>query len=436
MSEPWSRESREQQDNPQASADRPGSMFTGASNFTMLNSQFQAATTINNYNTWNLNTNDVSAIRKWLKAPDPSTNYVAACDKRTPGTGDWIFSHPQFVKWSQSTFGLLWIQGKVGSGKTFLLTAIIQKLKANPALLCCYYYFDNRDNSQSKTNARGLLQSLLLQMATRNEGTHPALHELYTTCMQGLMEPTTAELSATLAVVSKDLSPLHLVLDAMDECSEAIDVFEHLAFLKGNLCIAVTSRYLADAVYGASWHIHLDNMQSAFHQDVAKYLQEKFKDRKLKPELLTEVVDHLTQGAQGQFRWVDCQVIVLQKCATPKAIWEALKKLPKTLEETYTLAFTRMKESEHVTDILAVDLEVQIFDPELRSLELKNRIYDILDSTLITVSVKKTYSGSVQDEIVQLAHNSVKEFLTQIQATSKLFKIDEELAHSAIWNIA
>ncbi|KAF9066363.1 hypothetical protein BDP27DRAFT_1330636, partial [Rhodocollybia butyracea] len=68
-------------------------------------------------------TNNVSDIRKWLKAPDPSTNFVAACDKRTPGTGEWIFSDPQFVEWREATSGILWIQGKVGSGKTFLLYA-------------------------------------------------------------------------------------------------------------------------------------------------------------------------------------------------------------------------------------------------------------------------------------------------------------------------
>jgi hypothetical protein len=114
------------------------------------------------------------------------------------------------------------------------------------------------------------------------------------------MEPTTAELSATLAVVSKDLSPVYLVLDAMDECSEARDVFKHLALLKDNLCITVTSRYLAEMGYDVLWHIELDDTQDAFHQDVAKYLEDKLQDQKLKPELLTEIVDHLTQEAQGQ----------------------------------------------------------------------------------------------------------------------------------------
>ncbi|KAF9059864.1 ankyrin repeat-containing domain protein [Rhodocollybia butyracea] len=127
---------------------------------------------------------------------------------------------------------------------------------------------------------------------------------------------------------------------------------------------------------------------------------------------------------------------------------DALKKLPRTLKETYTVAITRMIESEHVhdagkllmwlayafeplsieqvTDILAVDLEAQKFNPELRSLEIENGTYDILDSTLITVSVKK---------IVQLAHNSVKEFLTQSYSQnhfSELIVINEHLAHATI----
>ncbi|KAF9062201.1 ankyrin repeat-containing domain protein [Rhodocollybia butyracea] len=419
-----------------------GSIFTNASNFTLVNPQFQAARIINNYQAWG--TNDILAIQNWLKAPDPSTNFVAACDKRTPATGNWIFSDPQFAKWYQGTSGVLWIQGKVGSGKTILSSTIIEALKANPEVECYYYYFDNRENSKTKTNARGLLQSVVLQMATRPEGLHPALCELYTRCKQGIMEPTTKDLSATLAAIAKDLGPAFLVLDAMDECSEANTVFKHLALLKDSLCIAITSRYLAEASYGVTWSIHLDLADCAFHEDIGKYLRDKLSNRKLKPGLFTEILDCLTESAQGQFRWVECQVIVLQRCATPKAIQNALKQLPKTLEETYIMAIERLKKSEHFqdgvqllmwltyafrplsiaqfTEILAVDLNTQTFNPDAQSLELENRTYDILDSTLITVGANK---------IVQLAHNSVKEFLTQVHI-SKLFEIDRYLAHSTI----
>lgn len=157
-----------------------------------------------------------------------------------------------------------------------------------------------------------------------------------------------------------------------------------------------------------------------------------------------------------RFCWIDCQVTVLQRLKTPKAIWDALKKLPKSLEETYIQAFKRMKESEHVhdagkllmwlaygfkplsvkqvTDILAVDLEDKKFDPEMRSLELENGTYDILDSTLITISAEESHWIDHR-KIVQLAHNSVKVFLTQSHSQNQfreLIKINEHLAHSTI----
>ncbi|KAF9063548.1 hypothetical protein BDP27DRAFT_1478189 [Rhodocollybia butyracea] len=421
-------------------------MFTNASDFTVKNSQFQSAEVINNCYSWN--TNDVSVIRNWLKAPDSSTNFVAAYDKKTDGTGDWILSHSEYVKWCQGKHGILWIQGKAGSGKTILSATIIKSLQAELSPGCYYYYFDNCDNSKTKTTARGLLQSLLLQMATRSEGVHPTLHALYMKCNQGVMEPTTEDLCSTLAAVVKDLSPVVLVLDAMDECIEENNVFKHLAHLKDSLCIAVTSRYFAGSSYDVCGKIHLGDAQDAFQKDVAKYLQDQLKGRKLKQELFTEIVDYLTGEAQGQFRWVECQVTVLQRCKTPKAIREALRKLPKTLEETYTVAIKRISESEHVddagqllrwltyafeplsivqvTEILAVDLREQIFDPEARSLELDTGVYDILDSTLIVVN---------EESIVQLAHSSVKEFLVASQGQQQLVGLiatNEQLAHSVI----
>jgi hypothetical protein len=55
---------------------------------------------------------DILNIRDWLKAPDPSTNFVAACNMKTPGTGEWLLSDSQFVQWRENKSGMLWIQGK------------------------------------------------------------------------------------------------------------------------------------------------------------------------------------------------------------------------------------------------------------------------------------------------------------------------------------
>ncbi|KIK56005.1 hypothetical protein GYMLUDRAFT_829497 [Collybiopsis luxurians FD-317 M1] len=83
-------------------------MFREAHNFTITGGQFTV-----------ISSDESTKIHDWLKAPDCSANYVAATDKKTPQTGQWILGHPEFQKWKAHP-GILWIQGRAGSGKTVL----------------------------------------------------------------------------------------------------------------------------------------------------------------------------------------------------------------------------------------------------------------------------------------------------------------------------
>ncbi|KAE9393572.1 hypothetical protein BT96DRAFT_923980 [Gymnopus androsaceus JB14] len=86
-----------------------GSMFMNASHFSIHGGTFIV-----------VSTDEKEKIRKWLDAPDCATNFRVADDKRVEGTGEWILNHPEYVEWKQNP-GILWIQGKAGSGKTILL---------------------------------------------------------------------------------------------------------------------------------------------------------------------------------------------------------------------------------------------------------------------------------------------------------------------------
>ncbi|THU87138.1 hypothetical protein K435DRAFT_867589 [Dendrothele bispora CBS 962.96] len=84
----------------------------------------------------------------------------------TEGTGLWLMNDGKFQEW-KSQDGLFWLQGKAGSGKTFLCTTAIKTLKnsGNPVF---YFYFDSLDSSQSKTGYEGLVASLLTQIGTHS----------------------------------------------------------------------------------------------------------------------------------------------------------------------------------------------------------------------------------------------------------------------------
>ncbi|KAE9393267.1 hypothetical protein BT96DRAFT_924124 [Gymnopus androsaceus JB14] len=92
------------------------SMFEHASNFEIHDGNF----IIGNITNYHVMSNDTETkIHDWLKAPDCSVNFQTAVDKKTGGTGQWIVDHYEYKNWKESST-VLWIQGKAGSGKTFL----------------------------------------------------------------------------------------------------------------------------------------------------------------------------------------------------------------------------------------------------------------------------------------------------------------------------
>ncbi|THV04291.1 hypothetical protein K435DRAFT_961924 [Dendrothele bispora CBS 962.96] len=99
---------------------------------------------------------DIEKVIKWLDAPDPSRNYVTARDKRVEETGMWLLNHSQFIQWKE-TGHLFWLQGKAGSGKTFLCTNVITQLQ-NQGHQVFYYYFDTLGAGDSKNPERQRLK--------------------------------------------------------------------------------------------------------------------------------------------------------------------------------------------------------------------------------------------------------------------------------------
>ncbi|THU82633.1 hypothetical protein K435DRAFT_971883 [Dendrothele bispora CBS 962.96] len=128
-------------------------------------------------------TNTIIIHLEWLDAPDPSTNYVTARDKRVEGTGTWLLNHPQFIQWKK-TGHLFWLQGKAGSGKTFLCTNVITHLQ-NQGHQVFYYYFDTLGSGDFKVTYKGLLASLLVKMGMHNNFDQSILKTLYKGHSQG-----------------------------------------------------------------------------------------------------------------------------------------------------------------------------------------------------------------------------------------------------------
>ncbi|KAJ3884830.1 ankyrin repeat-containing domain protein [Lentinula edodes] len=401
-------------------------MFSHARNFTIYGGNFTV-----------ISSNESTEINNWLNAPDCSANHVTAVNKKCPGTGEWIYELDEYKEWKAEP-GVLWIQGQAGSGKTILTTTIIKDVQVDQNAVW-YHYFDTLDNSGLKSTYHGFLLSLIKQMGLQNKGINPALNNLYNS--NKFNKLANVELEKVLETMIKERNHGYIVVDALDECKEAAEVIKWLSIYANQLWILVTSRLPADSFGKRVIKITLGGKESQFDEDIETYLKSKIDTiPRFRGTIGDSIKESLKNGAHGVFRWVECQLGEVQECTSTQSVKRSLGKLPRSLQETYGKALKRCqdhgnaKEAQHlliwllyayepltkeqVSEILTVDLEEQV----LHSC-MEFQVEKVIDSTLVTVA---------QDNIVQLAHASVKEYLMKYSVqkqTQDLFELNEKLAH-------
>ena len=140
-----------------------------------------------------------------------------------------------------------------------------------------------------------------------------------------------------------------------------------------------------------------------------------------------------TDSMLRRFRWVACQLETLEKCIKPAALRQALKRLPRTLNETYERILGGI-DIEHIGDVLKIlqwllysqrplrlkELaEVLAIDDDLLSFRPENRLRHPTDLLRICSSLVSHYPfddqsatpTTILDTEIRLAHSTVREYL-------------------------
>ena len=132
-----------------------------------------------------------------------------------------------------------------------------------------------------------------------------------------------------------------------------------------------------------------------------------------------------------RFRWVQCQVQELSTLRTDKAVRQALKSLPRDLDETYERILSRINHNDAVMakralswlayaarPLLLEELaEAAVLEQETRELDPEARLRDPLD--IIEVCGSLVLHRDTTGEVV-LAHHSVKDFLRSKSALMRV----------------
>ncbi|KAH9980857.1 ankyrin repeat-containing domain protein [Lactifluus volemus] len=388
-----------------------------------------------------------SELRNWLSPPDPSVNHSIARSRHHEGTATWFIDNSSFNEW-KSCGSLLWIHGKPGSGKSILCSSIIENIKetCNDGLgSICYFYFDYKDTS--KRDIRGLLSSLLVQLCDQSHHFWNVLSRLYNTHNDGRERPTEEKLIKCLKDMLNldERLPVYIIIDALDECPNTpptssprrklLNLLEDLVESHlSRVHILVTSRDEHDIrpVLESLTPVHIPlHDQSGQKDDIINYVKfvvHSYKEtHKWRSEDKDLVIQRLSEGANGMFRWVVCQLDRLCQ-AFSSSIRKILDDLPVTLDETYIRILQDIPEEkwEHANRILqcvfvsfrplqveelAEVLAVQFEAEEIPDLITDWRLDDPEDALLSACSSLIAIVRVDDSRVVEFSHFSVKEFL-------------------------
>ncbi|KAK3302952.1 ankyrin repeat-containing domain protein [Chaetomium strumarium] len=140
----------------------------------------------------------------------------------TPGTGKWILTTEQYLAWKDGTepSRFLWMHGNVGSGKTMLVSIIVDSIRKelqNRSDAACldFYFTEGEDNHVFLARIWATLLAQLLRvtntpMAILRERCRSALH--------GSAPPHFSEYLDLITAQAASLKTVYLIIDALDFC--------------------------------------------------------------------------------------------------------------------------------------------------------------------------------------------------------------------------
>jgi hypothetical protein len=167
-------------------------------------------------------------IRDWLSAPDPSSNYINALEKRHQGTGAWFINGQAFSDWNGRSNSFLWLHGIPGCGKTILSSTIIEHLKSvtTSEQVLLYFYFDFND--PSKQTLEDMLRSLLNQVYEGHSKSREPLDQLWNSRKESNHLFSKKSLRDVLLAMLSKVNNVSIVLDALDESTTRSDLLAWL----------------------------------------------------------------------------------------------------------------------------------------------------------------------------------------------------------------
>jgi ankyrin repeat protein/Cdc6-like AAA superfamily ATPase len=384
---------------------------------------------------------------EWISSIPFGKNHNNVKEKRTPGTGEWLLQTEDFTTWEQSDSSIFWLQGSLGTGKTYLTSAVIDRIQdrlSNTPKNEGFAFFYCDKNEPRRAQALSILQSIVRQLSTTAKSpgsTQKKLCELYNKCRDAgstfSLEQCKEQIKASMDIYEKTT----IVVDAMDECStdrdKLVDALNSFVSQSNerDIKIFISSRPDHEIQVQLQTAPNIDINASDNRGDVQKYLEvELDKLAKKTPSigrLKAKILDTLLERCQGMFQWAALQVHQIQKCKTESSIWKRLENLPDDIQKAYDEAWSQIEDFEEPDKVLTYRAMLWVMAAE-RPLSTSQLICavrvntkgevptlaDVIEEESLLELCNSLLTIDSQQKVWRFAHLSVREYLeTKMQWT-------------------
>ena len=300
-------------------------------------------------------------ILRWISAQPYLEHHDQISKKALAGTGKWLLEDPLYEKWhKESTSSLLWLHGKVGAGKSTLVSIVIEDAKrrfdAGQSPPPVFFYCSRNAAEPQRSDPAAILSSIVRQLSCTEPGL-PLLSpiiEIYERKGQGFnSQGLQIEESRDLITRLIEYYPMTtVIIDALDECDPEkrdllLDTIESLLqdSSLGLLKVFLSSRDDQDISCTLRDYPNLDLVSSRNSADIEAFVKEEtdrlvrkqrlLRNSRAKESLKVLIIEEVARAAHGMFRWAALQLELLCTMKLDQDVRARLGRIPPKLEQLY-----------------------------------------------------------------------------------------------------
>ena len=403
-------------------------------------------------------------------------------------SGEWILSDAQYRGWrNEPGSALLWLQGNPGTGKSTLMKQIQNRLSNENGLskaVVASFYYSAREGKAEMSHTH-MLQALLYQILVQEtEKTYPFFRSVFRVKREQMQPWRFEEMQSIFISLSRshiDSLKFYLLLDALDESdkegiSEVISLFKEVITPKAKLKVLVASRpgpIISSRLAASKYYLILEDKNK---KDIEEMIASSIGFLKTSDRTTFEWISgYILSRARGVFLWVSLIVSDIKRLAVDDGWSEAelrakVEALPASLVPYYRRITSLLARQEpaivaegirmlrwvvyserpltidefrdavatsHLGTLITFVISTSsLYDHRLKRLEHvpKRLMRNCGELAEVKHPIERTVESSDVDpgDVVQLFHETVREFLKDPTRAAAPFDMKERLGHAEI----